>query len=253
MSLLNKLIRRVKPKRQTASGQTKLRKLLGAKNAIEIGGPSKIFSAEGILPIYDVVATLDNVNYSNETVWKEHSNSDSMLRAIHESVKIDNQFIFEADDLSRITTSTYDVVLSSHVLEHIANPVKALEEWCRVLKPHGTLVLIIPNKDGSFDHNRPVTTMTHLLHDYKNNVGPEDLTHLPEVLQMHDMEMDEDAGTIEEFTSRSKDNLINRCMHHHVFDQELAENVVKFGGFQLLHSEVRWNCHIIIIAKKLID
>jgi len=251
--LIKRLINQITRSRASILGAKQIQRLLHGAKSLEIGGPSKIFSDDGTLPTYNAVSSLDNCNYSNETVWKKSSNSDPKLKEIHKTLNIENHFIFEADDLSGIAASTYDAVLSSHVLEHVANPIKALKEWRRVLKPNGILVLVIPNKDGSFDHLRPVTTMSHLIADYKNSVGPEDLTHLPEVLRLHDMTMDKDAGTVKEFTDRCKNNLINRCIHHHVFDQELAQNIVNFAEFQLLNSEVRWNCHIIIIARKLAD
>jgi SAM-dependent methyltransferase len=40
----------------------------------------------------------------------------------------------------------YDFVFSSHCLEHIWLPQKALKEWLRILKPEGFLVLFLPHK-----------------------------------------------------------------------------------------------------------
>jgi SAM-dependent methyltransferase len=42
----------------------------------------------------------------------------------------------------------FDVVLASHVLEHIEAPHPALREFQRVLRPGGRLVLIVPNAEG---------------------------------------------------------------------------------------------------------
>jgi 2-polyprenyl-3-methyl-5-hydroxy-6-metoxy-1,4-benzoquinol methylase len=41
--------------------------------------------------------------------------------------------------------ATFDVVVSSEVIEHVVDPKKALSELFRVLKPGGTLVLTTPN------------------------------------------------------------------------------------------------------------
>lgn len=43
-------------------------------------------------------------------------------------------------------TSTFDVVLSSEVIEHVSDPLAAVEELYRVLKPAGHLVLSTPNR-----------------------------------------------------------------------------------------------------------
>ncbi len=41
---------------------------------------------------------------------------------------------------------TFDIVVSSEVIEHVPNPFKALSELYRVLKPGGILVVTTPNK-----------------------------------------------------------------------------------------------------------
>ena len=44
-----------------------------------------------------------------------------------------------------LKTSSKDYIVASHVLEHILNPLAALKEWKRVLKPGGRLFLTTPN------------------------------------------------------------------------------------------------------------
>lgn len=41
-----------------------------------------------------------------------------------------------------------DRVIATHVLEHVPDPVAALTEWTRVLKPGGVLSLILPSDPG---------------------------------------------------------------------------------------------------------
>ena len=72
---------------------------------------------------------------------------------------------------------------------------------------------------GRFDHRREPTEVAHLLEDYERNTLEDDLTHLPEILQKHDLSMDSGVGTTEEFHLRSLNNFENRCLHHHVFDE----------------------------------
>ena len=47
--------------------------------------------------------------------------------------------------------------------------------------------LVVPHKDKTFDHNRPVTSLNHLEEDLDNDVDEDDLTHLPEILELHDL------------------------------------------------------------------
>jgi predicted SAM-dependent methyltransferase len=58
--------------------------------------------------------------------------------------------------------SSFDVVLCNHVLEHIPNDTKALEEIYRILRPDGWAILQIPQ-----DYNREVTFEDNSITDPK--------------------------------------------------------------------------------------
>ncbi len=47
--------------------------------------------------------------------------------------------------LPEISNDLYDIVLCSHVLEHICFPTRLLNDLHRVLKPEGTLIIALPN------------------------------------------------------------------------------------------------------------
>lgn len=61
------------------------------------------------------------------------------------------RFDIEDGDANLITKyreiGQYDAVHSSHCLEHMYNPKNALEEWWKLLKPGGFLVLVVPDED----------------------------------------------------------------------------------------------------------
>lgn len=90
-------------------------------------------------------------------------------------------------------------MLSSHNIEHLANPLKAIKEWKRVVKPNGYFLFVVPNKEGTFDHLRPVTTIDHLIQDLKNDIKEDDNTHFEEVLELHDLTRDPGRMTYTEF------------------------------------------------------
>ncbi|MSU48867.1 MAG: class I SAM-dependent methyltransferase [Opitutus sp.] len=75
---------------------------------------------------------------------------------------------------------TLDYVIASHVLEHVANPVAALAEWYRVLKPGGIIYLVVPNRRAAWDHQRELTPVTHLLEDFQRGTTARDATHIDE-------------------------------------------------------------------------
>lgn len=230
------------------AGRNKLLKqLLFDKVGLEIGGPSQIFSRGDILEIYPVIRRLDNCVFSDKTIWHPDVSAGTTFR-YDSRRKPGKQYIAEAVDLSHLPSGAYDFLLSSHVIEHIANPLRALSEWNRVLKETGVLVLVAPHKEGTFDHRRKITALAHLIDDFENNISESDLTHLPEILELHDLEQDMEAGREETFKMRSERNFENRCLHHHVFDTRLVIGMVDYIGFQIAAVELLRPYHVVVVA-----
>jgi SAM-dependent methyltransferase len=205
------------------------------KSGLEIGGPSEIFKNKP--PIYKLLKSLDGVNFSTNTVWEDIIRDGSTYRYFSEKSGI--QYIREASLLTGISNEKYDFVLASHCLEHCANAIKTVKEWLRVLRPGGVLLLVLPNRHETFDHRRSVTKFAHLLADEQASVDESDLTHLEEILTLHDLSIDELAGSPEQFKSRSLNNLHNRCLHHHVFDIPLLEQIYRYLGVRVLNTDSR--------------
>jgi hypothetical protein len=73
-----------------------------------------------------------------------------------------------------------DYVAASHVLEHVANPVVALAEWYRVLRPGGIIYLIVPDRRATWEHQRGLTPVAHFLDDFERGTTAADATHINE-------------------------------------------------------------------------
>lgn len=217
---------------------------------LEIGGASGIFGCRGQIPVYPVAAKIDNCNFGSHTVWEgDIREGDTFI--FNKGKAPGRQYVVEASNLQCIEKSSYDYVLSSHCIEHMANPLQGLAEWIRVLKQGGLLVLVVPHKDGTFDHRRSVTSLEHLIQDFDRQTGEGDLTHLEEILRHHDLSRDPGAGDFQFFQERSKRNIENRCLHHHVFDTRSAVEAINYMGLQILAVELFQPHHIVIIAKKI--
>jgi len=229
-------------------GFDKVKVYFYAKNGLEIGGPSFIFSSKSILPIYEIANNIDNCNFSHQTIWEGKIREG--LTFNYTRNRLGHQFIFECTDLKGIKSASYDFVISSHVIEHTANPLKALLEWKRVLKRGGVMLLVLPHKEGTFDHNRPATRIDHLIEDFKKNVDERDLSHLPEILNLHDLSMDLQAGTFENFCERSINNFKNRCLHHHVFVAESVVQMIDYVGLKIIFLTTHPPYHIITLCQK---
>ncbi len=53
----------------------------------------------------------------------------------------------DAQFMASVPDDTYDFVHSSHCLEHLENPNEALENWIRICKPGGYLLITVPDED----------------------------------------------------------------------------------------------------------
>ena len=216
------------------------------KKGIEIGGPTKLFT-EKFLPIYEVSELIDGCNFSKENVWSTNLSK----QYIYYKDKKGKQFITDGSELSEIAKETYDFVLSSHNLEHIANPIKALNEWLRILKQGGCIFLILPDKDYTFDRKREITTLQHIIEDFNNATKENDATHLQEILTLHDLNFDPYAMyNFENFKNRCERNFEFRCLHHHVFNHALLIEIFNFLDIEIIAQYSIPMMHQIIVGRK---
>ncbi len=235
-----------------AKGFEQLRELISGRKGFEIGGPSRVFSISGLMPIYEIAGRIDNCNFSQRTIWEGVLEEGDNFRYSRGAV-LGHQYIREAVDLQGIPSKEYDFVCSADVIEHVANPLHALFEWGRILKDDGVMVMIVPCKKNTFDHKRPVTLFDHLIEDYTCGTTEDDITHISEVLELHDLSLDPLAGSFEEFKERTLNNPQNRSVHHHVFHGELVTKMLDYAGYQICSVEVARHGDIIVICKKTIN
>lgn len=215
---------------------------------IEIGGPSPIvFGLKGIFPVYVFAKGVDGVNFSTDTVWEGKISAGKTYKYFQN--RCGYQYICEATDLSEVPDDKYDFALSSHSLEHVSNPLKALLEWNRVVKKSGKLVLILPDKTRTFDSMRNYTVFEHLLEDLKNNTDEHDQTHMKEIFELHDFT--NDPGSDKDlFKNNLSNNFVHRMAHHHVFSLELIKQMLSFAGFTTTYQQACPPFHLATIAIK---
>ena len=230
--------------RRTCRGYSTVEPFITDKCGLEIGGPSPIFREGKLIPIYSRCGQVDQCNYSSETIWSD-------TRSRGRFVLGGNQYVAEACDLSVIPDETYNFVAASHVLEHLTNPLRALQEWKRVLAPGGALLVVVPDKRTTFDRKRPFTTFEHLQRDFQADTPEDDPTHLKEILEFHDLDLDPLAGSPLEFRERCIRNASVRAMHHHVFSPEVLILMLNFLQMRVLNISIERPYHIVAFAQKL--
>lgn len=235
-----------------SKGFKQLRELIIAKKGLEVGGPSRVFSKSGLMPIYETANRVDNCNFGQKTIWEGVLEEGENFRYGRGAV-LGHQYIREATNLHGIPSKEYDFVCSADVIEHVANPLRAIFEWIRILKDDGIMIIIVPHKQKTFDHKRPVTLFDHLIEDYTCGTTEDDITHIGEVLKLHDLSMDPLAGSFEEFKERTLNNFQNRAVHQHVFDVALVIKMLDYAGIQISDIEACRPNSIVVIGKKLVN
>lgn len=98
-------------------------------------------------------------------------------------VKVSFKGDLDGDGLAQFGDGRFDFVIITHVLEHVANPIKAVKEVFRITKPGGHVVLAIPDREYTFDRNRENTSFEHLHDDFQNDVRVSDDSHYLDFLK----------------------------------------------------------------------
>jgi SAM-dependent methyltransferase len=218
---------------------------LRGRSAIEVGGPSRNFRTGGPLPAYDALGAIDGCDFAEETVWSGERGGAYEV----EGRERGRMWYTDAVELAGVPDRAYDVLLASHVIEHIANPLRAIESWRRVIRPGGLLLLVAPHKERTFDRRRPTTPLEHMVEDYERGTAEDDMTHLDEVLSLHDLSKDRDAGGREAFERRTRDNASNRAMHQHVFTTRSFTELVDRAGLAIEAVAARRAHDIFVLAR----
>jgi SAM-dependent methyltransferase len=88
--------------------------------------------------------------------------------------------IDDGERLATVADGAYDFLIAAHVIEHARNPIGAIAQWLRVIKPGGFVYLIIPDKRVTFDRRRVRTRLEHLILDYREPSLVRDFEHFLE-------------------------------------------------------------------------
>lgn len=141
-----------------------------------------------------------------------------------------------------LAADTLDYLISSHVLEHLADPIATLHEWHRVLRPGGLLYLVVPDQRYTFDEPRATTTTEHLLRDFNEGTTPADAAaHVDEFVYQTDWSMlspntapadraSEQAAARTRYL-RDLENGLPIDIHYHTFTPESLEAHLRAAGF----------------------
>lgn len=84
---------------------------------------------------------------------------------------VDHILDMDNEALNSFDSASLDFIIANHVIAHVANPIRFLEEVFRVVKPGGHVVLSTGDKRYTFDCRREVTSFDTLLEYYRSDVN----------------------------------------------------------------------------------
>jgi hypothetical protein len=220
----------------------KVNSILRGKTGIEFGGPTELFSN----PVHRM-NLYQNVSLDGGNIISNNYFQSNLSETFDYGVGQGTQYDVDCTNEEQVSKlNKYDFVVTSHALEHIANPIKTLHMWKNYLLDTGGYVLsIIPDYQYCFDKNRPLTTLEHLIEDYNSDVGEDDTTHIQEQKDLHDWS----CGGHPKFYELCEINHLTRVVHHHTFDIDLVEDLFDYCGFKKVISYKHDDLNIVNLSK----
>lgn len=150
-----------------------------------------------------------------------------------------------------------DYVASSHLLEHLADPVTALVEWHQLVKPGGLIYLVVPDRRFTFDRARDRTPVAHLIEDFERGTTACDGAHIDEYFDRVDLLTINPQLTADDVPryreeQRALHHSVQRAgqpinIHFHVFEKE---DLVELHSRLREHPRARLRSTIIDVQER---
>lgn len=93
---------------------------------------------------------------------------------------VEPDLIDDGERLGSVADASVDFVVANHFIEHCRDPVAAIENAVRVVRPRGVVFMAVPDKRETFDRARPVTTLEHVIRDHEEGPGWSERAHFEE-------------------------------------------------------------------------
>ena len=147
----------------------------------------------------------------------------------------------EAHDIP-VAAGSLDFIYSSHVFEHLVNPIGHLEIWSRLLRQGGEVLMVVPDYIGSKDYLADPTSMAELLSEFGEGSFVPSFGHYQKYAEARNSP--DKAQNL--FDSKSSIH-----MHYYTNDnmRELLEFALSkgyFAKYTMIHSPNAKDFHIIL-------
>ena len=186
-----------------------------------------------------------HVKYVDVVSKEEHLRRDSKFQGP------DIDIIDDGETLTIFENESLDFIIANHFFEHCLNPLGTLRTHLAKLRKGGILYYAIPDKRFTFDVERPLTTIEHLIGDDQDGGLSSREEHFRSWAIYHDKLQNEEAikNRIHFLTEH------DYRIHFHVWDEttlkEFFSNAIKYleNAFKLIAFHQYGNEVIVILEK----
>ena len=84
------------------------------------------------------------LDFAPNPVFSKRLRRSSHLYTSADLFRKDVDIIIDICDMKEIRDSSFDIVICSHVLEHVPDPDKAMRELFRIMRPEGKAIIMVP-------------------------------------------------------------------------------------------------------------
>ncbi|WP_428852424.1 class I SAM-dependent methyltransferase [Imbroritus primus] len=157
-----------------------------------------------------------------------------------------SQYIVGPANEIPVPDGSLDFIFSSHVFEHLANPIGHLEHWGRKLKSKGVILAVVPDIAGTKDFRHSPCLLDEMLTEYQNEIWRPTLTHYQRW-----------ANTRGGWSARAEEAMLaRRSIHVHFYTREnmarllaYATEQLKYSGYHICHTPNHRDFYWILIKE----
>lgn len=144
----------------------------------------------------------------------------------------ENYRLGKAHDLP-VGDASLDFIFSSHVFEHLYNPLGHLQHWQQKLKPGGLVLSVVPSLEGTKDFVLPPTTLTQLMAEHDAGTFDVPRAALEQWVRYQSPEEADIARAVDRIAEE------RFSIHVHSYDSILANCVLRYAVEALGFSRYR--------------
>lgn len=141
-----------------------------------------------------------------------------------------------------VAPESLDFIYSSHVFEHLVNPIGHLEIWSRLLRKGGEVLMVVPDYIGSKDYLADPSSMEAILSEFRDG------TFSPSLIQYQKYASARSSPEKAQILYDSKSSI---HMHYYTNDNmrdllEFSVNRNLFEKYTIIHSPNAKDFHVIL-------